>query len=130
MDQITLRDDSEFLNVGNVDLEEAELSSAFKNGMDFNDPELMKEMEELCKSAIEDQTLLSNNMTGTVFLAANHLFSFFWKLVLSNIRKRAWKKSRPKRHQHCYKWRHQQLRTPSSRYARSRNVDHEQKCEP
>ena len=66
MDQITLRDDSAFLNIGNLNLDEAELSTAFAKGMDFNDPELMKEMEELCNASIADQTLLSNNMTGTV----------------------------------------------------------------
>jgi len=63
IDQITLRDDSEFLNIGDMNLDEAELSTIFANGMDFNDPELLKEMEEICKASIEDQTLLSNNMT-------------------------------------------------------------------
>jgi hypothetical protein len=50
-----------------MNLDEAELSTIFANGMDFNDPELLKEMEEICKASIEDQTLLSNNMTGIVF---------------------------------------------------------------
>ena len=67
IDQITLRDDSEFLNIGDMNLDEAELSTVFANGMDFNDPELLKEMEEICKASVEDQTMLSNNMTGTVF---------------------------------------------------------------
>ena len=49
-----------------MNLDEAELSTIFANGMDFNDPELLKEMEEICKASVEDQTLLSNNITGIV----------------------------------------------------------------
>ncbi len=58
--------------MGDINLDEAELSKVFANGMDFNDPELLKEMEEICKASIEDQTLLANNMTGIVFILSHY----------------------------------------------------------
>lgn len=106
--------------MGDMNLDEAELSTIFANGMDFNDPELLKEMEEICKASIEDQTLLSNNMTGIVFNFIHYLrvklqllSEIFLKLINSIFHKRTRAQSGSKCFEHNDKW-NQQFRNASS----------------